>query len=338
MSIYMIGIDLAKSSFALHAVDRNGRRVWKKTVSRERLPLLIANIPPCKIAMEACGSCHYWARKFRDMGHYPLIISAQFVKPFVKSQKNDGNDSEAIVEAAFRPSMRFVSVKEVWQQDLQSLHRIRTRVLDSRIALSNQLRGLLGEYGIIVSEGVVKFRMEIPLILEDAESGLTDFFRTYLNELYEEFLILDDRIKKYDKDLKEIAEKNEVCWRLMTVPGVGVLTSTTFICAIGDPNSFRNGREVGAWLGLVPRQHSTGGVTKLRGITKRGDKYLRQLMVHGARSYLCQIKKKVNKSKYALRAEKLWDEKGYNKAAVALANRNARIMWSLLKNREDFVA
>jgi transposase len=337
MDIYMIGIDLAKSSFALHAVDRNGRKVWKKTVAREKLALLMANLPPCKIAMEACGSCHYWARKFREMGHEPLIISAQFVKPFVKSQKNDSNDSEAIVEAAFRPSMRFVSAKEIWQQDLQSLHRIRTRVLDARISLSNQMRGLLGEYGIIVSESVAKFRMEIPLILEDAENDLTDFFRIYLNELYEEYIILEERVKKYDRELKGIAETNESCQRLMKVPGVGVLTSTAFVCAMGDPNTFRNGREVGAWLGLVPRQHSTGGVTKLRGITKRGDKYLRQLMIHGARSYLCQVKKKINKNHYAIRAEKLWEEKGYNKAAVALANRNARIMWSLLKNKEEFL-
>lgn len=338
MEIYMIGIDLAKKTFALHAVDSRGQRIWKKSVQREKLANFLAQIPRCKVAMEACGGCHYWARKFKSMGHEALIIPAQFVKPFVKSQKNDANDAEAIVEAAFRPSMRFVSIKEVWQQDLQSLHRIRQRVLDARISLSNQIRGLLEEYGIVVSLGVEKFRSEIPFVLEEADNGLTDLFRRHLFELYEEFRILDAKVKKYDKELKLLAEENESCQRLMSIPGVGVLTSTAFIAALGNPRSFKNGREVGAWLGLVPRQNSTGGVTRLGGITKRGDSYLRQLLVHGARSYLCHVKKRKNKGAYASRAEKLWEEKGYNKASVALANRNARIMWSLLKHKENFVA
>lgn len=337
MELYMIGIDLAKTSFSLHAVDKSGRKLWTKTLKREQLADFMANTPACKVAMEACGGCHYWSRTFRAMGHSTFIIAAQFVKPFVKSQKNDSNDAEAIVEAAMRPSMRFVATKEPWQQDIQSLHRMRQRVLESKVSLSNQVRGLLAEYGVSVGLGAKRFRTELLEAIENSENQLTDLIRRYLSELYEEYVDLESRVRKFDKELERVAKTDPSCKRLMTVPGVGILTSTAFVSAVGDPNHFRNGREVGAWLGLVPSQFSTGGRTKLGRITKRGDCYLRQLMVHGARSFLCYLKKRQAEDAYSLRAEKLWKEKGYNKACVALANRNARIMWALLKNQQEFV-
>ncbi len=336
MEIYMIGIDLAKTNFSLHAVDRHGKCKWRKSLKRSQMLGFFSNHPAVKISMEACGGCHYWSRKFQEMGHEVFIIAAQYVKPFVKSQKNDRNDAEAIVEAAMRPNMRFVPTKQIWQQDLQTLHRVRQRVLDARVTLSNQARGLLLEYGVTINKGVSAFKTMVPLILEDAEENLSALLKSLLNDLYEEFKRLEAKKKEYDVMVKNIAEENEDCMRLMQVPGVGPLVSTAFVSGLGDPNHYKNGRQVGAWLGLVPRQFSTGGKTKLGRITKRGDSHIRQLLIHGARSYLSTIRRKGAKNRFEEKQLKMWEKKGYNKTSVAMANRNARVMWSLLKYKEDY--
>ena len=283
-AIKVLGIDLAKNSFQLHGVDKKGHVVLKKKLSRHKLTAFIANLPPCLIGLEACGGAHYWVRTFTQMGHTVRMIAPQFVKPYVKSNKNDAIDAEAICEAVQRPSMRFVPVKTIEQQDIQSIHRIRSQQVVRRTAQTNQIRGLVLEYGIVIPKGIASIRKAIPDILEDAEKPLTLLFRELLRELYNEVVHLDERIGTLEQKLKLICVRNEDCQRLLTIPGVGFLTATALIAAIGDITVFKNGRELAAWLGLVPRQHSTGGKPTLLGISKRGDSYLRTLLIHGGRS------------------------------------------------------
>lgn len=334
--INVIGIDLAKEIFHLHAVDEKNQVVWRKKLRRKEMLEFFINLEPVLVVMEACGGSNYWAQKLIKQGHQVKLIAPSFVKPFVKSQKNDRNDAEAIVEASSRPSMRYVSPKEMWQQDIQSVHRVRTRLVRSLVDLMNQARGLLMEYGITIPEGVAQFRKQIPLILEDAGNELSSQMRTLVRDFYEEYLEVLARKKKYDQVLDDIAEQNEDCKRLLSVPGVGPLTSTMFVSAVGDANSFKNGRQVSAWLGLVPRQISTGGKTRLAGITKRGDTHLRSLLVHGARSEILACHNRKIKSDHDTWVLDMVNKKGYNKTAVALANRKSRQMWAMLKNKEEY--
>lgn len=336
MELNMVGIDLAKESFQVHGVDRTGKVVLKRTLKRKQVVEYFVNLPKTTVCMEACGGSNYWARKFKSIGHDVKIVSAQYVKPFVKSQKNDYNDAEAIVEASSRPSMRFVSPKETWQQDIQSLHRIRQRLQSGRTALICQVRSLLLEYGIPIAEGVSEFNKNILLIIEDACNELTPQIRAAVLELYEEYKEVTKRKEKFDKILKDISAENENCKRLMQVPGVGPLTATAFVAAVGDPSHFKNGRQVAAWLGLVPRQHTTGGKAKLLGITKRGDVYLRSLLVHGGRSVAGNASRTKNKSNRDRWIEGKKQKKGTNIVAVAIANHNARVMWSMLRTGENF--
>ena len=280
----VLGIDLAKLSFQLHGVDDKGNTVLKKKLNRNKLCDFIARLPPCIIGLEACGGAHYWTRVFKQFGHTVKIIAPQFVKPFVKSNKNDSVDAEAICEAIQRPSMRFVPVKSIEQQDIQSLHRIRSQIVARRTAQANQIRGLLMEYGVIIPKGISYIRKEIPMILEDAENELSFLFRELLSGLYDEMVHMDNRVKIIERKLETICNQNEDCQRLLSIPGVGLLSATAMIAAIGNINVFKNGRELAAWLGLVPRQHSTGGKPTLLGISKRGDTYLRTLLIHGGRT------------------------------------------------------
>ena len=250
--VAVLGIDLSKMSFQLHGVDSKERAVLKKKLNRNKLLPFIANLPQCVIAIEACGGSHYWCRKFTEMGHTVRVIAPQFVKPYVKSNKNDAVDAEAICEAAQRPSMRFVPKKSVEQQDIQSIHRIRSQVVARRTAQANQIRGLLMEYGVIIPKGISFIRRNIPLILEDAENDLTVLFREMLNELYEEMVHLDERIEKMELKLKTIAANSPDCQLLLSIPGIGLLSATALLAAIGDVSVFKNGRELAAWLGLVP--------------------------------------------------------------------------------------
>jgi transposase len=291
--VVTIGIDLAKNSVHVFGVDAQGRQVLSKKVSRGKLSAFMVNQPPCLVAMEACGSAHHWARLFRDFGHEVRLIAPQFVKPFVKSNKNDAVDAEAICEAAQRPNMRFVAIKTVEQQDIQATHRMRSLTVERRTAQVNQVRGLLLEYGIDVPQGRAALMRRLPEILEDAATGLSERFRAELNTVLEELRHLDEQVAHYDTQIQAIAQNDETVQRLMTIPGIGALVATALVAAVGeDVGLFRNGRGLAAWLGLVPRQHSTGGRERLLGISKRGDVYVRQLLIHGARAVMRWVERK----------------------------------------------
>jgi len=275
MDITTLGIDLAKNTFHLHGVDKEGKVVLQKRLSRDKLSSFVANLSPCLIGMEACGGSNYWARQFQSFGHDVKLMGAQFVKPYVKSNKNDWLDAEAICEAVARPTMRFVSIKKLDEQDIQSLHRIRSLLVKQRIALSNQLRSLLMESGIVVAQKTGALVNKLPEILEDAENELTDFSRELFYDLYQELKRMVQKVKDYDKRVAALCSNNKVCKRLTALPGVGPLIATALVSTVGDGTHFKNGREMAAYIGLVPRQYSTGGKQKLLGISKRGDRYLR---------------------------------------------------------------
>ena len=335
-NITVLGIDLAKNSFQLHGVDEKGHRVLKKKLTRSKLVAFIAKLPPCLIGLEACGGAHHWVRVFSELGHTVKMIAPQFVKPYVKSNKNDAVDAEAICEAVQRPNMRFVPSKSIEQQDIQSVHRIRSLLVGRRTAQTNQIRGLLMEYGIIIPPGINQLRKAIPEILEDAENTLSPYFREFLRELYEEIVHFDERIQTIELRLKVISEQNEDCQRLLTIPGIGLLTATALIAAIADISVFKNGRELAAWLGLVPRQHSTGGKQTLLGISKRGDSYLRTLSIHGGRSVVRVAHKHQDKRNQWIGNIK--QRRGENISNVAVANKNARTAWALLTNKQNYCA
>lgn len=335
-SVKVLGIDIAKQSFQLHGVDEGGHIVFKKKLTRNKLVEVMANLPPCIVGMEACGGAHHWYRVFTEIGHTVHLMAPQFVKPFVKSNKNDAADAEAICEAVQRPSMRFVPAKSIEQQDVQSLHRIRSRLIANRTAQSNQIRGLLLEYGITIPQGMSHLRKRIPEILEDGENLLTGMFRGELGELYDEIIHLDKRIVSLEKKLESVSEQNADCKLLLTTPGIGLLTATALVAAIGDPSAFKSGRELAAWLGLVPRQHSTGGKSTLLGISKRGDNYLRSLLIHGGRSVVRTADKRGDyRSQWVSRLEQ---RRGRNISAVAVANKNARTAWAILTHKRPYAA
>jgi transposase len=327
----VLGIDIAKQSFQLHGVDCNGVTVLRKTLNRKKLCSFIAKLSVCTIGIEACGGANHWARVFQGFGHTVHMMAPQFVKPYVKSNKSDAADAEAICEAVQRPSMRFVPAKSVAQQDLQSLHRIRSQAVARRTAQANQIRGLLMEYGLLIPQGIVYIRKSIPAMLEDGENELTAMFRELLSDLYDEMVHLDERIKTLENKLKALCSQNEDCQRLLTIPGVGLLSATALVAAIGDINAFKNGRELAAWLGLVPRQHSTGGKPTLLGISKRGDTYLRTLLIHGGRTVVRVADK--HRDQRSQWISQLDARRGKNISAVAVANKNARVAWALLSQK-----
>jgi len=339
----ILGIDLAKNIFHVCEMNLQGRVVKRARLSREQLSAWVVMHFQGVIAMEACGGSHYWARTFEALGYEVRIIAAQFVKPFVKSNKNDRIDAEAICEAASRPQMRFVATRSEGQQDIQNLHRIRERLVCNRTALANEIRGLLLEYGIIIPKGITHLRNQLPSILEThRDSHSTLWHKTFL-DLYREFCDVDSRIEECDSSLKAISRTNEACVRLEKVPGVGTITATAIIAAVGSAKHFKNGREFAAWLGLVPRQHSTGGKSSLGRISKRGDPYIRRLLVVGARSVAIAAEKKRNHkdpNKRSINRTSQWlfnlaDRRGGNRAVVALANKTARRIWVVLRG-EDF--
>lgn len=332
--IAVLGIDLAKQSFHIYGVNDEGRKVISKKLTRKQLMVFIAQLPPCLIGLEACGGAHDWVRRLSAYGHTVRMMAPQFVKPYVKSNKNDEVDAEAICEAVQRPNMRFVPAKCIEQQDIQSLHRVRSLWVARRTAQANQIRGLLLEYGIVIPKGIGQVRRAIPAILEDAENALTCQFRTLLSELYEEMVHLDERITCVEQKLQTISSQHADCQRLLTIPGVGLLTATALIAAIGDISVFKSGRELAAWLGLVPRQHSTGGKATLLGISKRGDCYLRTLLIHGGRSVARVAHQKTDQRNQWI--SEIKQRRGENITNVAIANKNARIAWALLTKKETY--
>jgi len=334
MTINMLGIDIAKNTFQLHGADNSGKAIHKKRLARRDLAAHVANLPSCTIVMESCGGANYWARVFQRSGHSVKLISPQFVKPFVKTNKNDANDALAIVEAASRPSMNFVPIKQVEQQDIQSIHRVRTRIVRSRTALINEIRGLCLEYGVVLTPGAARVKSSLNAAIVDGANELTVSSRECMQGLYEELVDVEARLKKLDTKIRQLCRDNESCKRILKIPGIGELTATAIVAAVPDPKEFRNGRHMSAWLGLVPRQSSSGDKQVLLGISKRGDRYLRTLLIHGARAVLSHCKDADNDYNRWVTRKKA--TLSHNKAAVALANKNARIIWSMLNTGKDF--
>lgn len=285
--------------------------------------------------MEACGGAHHWARELQKLGHTVKLIAPQFVKPYVKSNKNDANDAEAICEAVGRPTMRFVSVKTIAQQDLQAIHRIRSELVRQRTAKVNQIRGFLAEYGLVVGRQVATLRRALPELLEDAENGLSFDFRALLEDLRQDLIRLDERVAEMDKKVHTLADSMPAAKLLQSIPGIGPISATAIVCAVGDGKQFKRGRDLAAWLGLTPRQQSSGGKDRLLGISKRGDTYLRTLLIQGAKSVLKVVDKKTDPR--SLWLQNLCARKHKNIAAVALANKNARIAWALLNNETSYL-
>ena len=330
----VLGIDIAKQVFHLVGMNEQGTILLRKRLYRAQVMTFIAQLPPMLIGMEACGGAHYWARRFQEHGHEVKLMAPQFVTPYRKANKNDMRDAEAIAEAVTRSTMRFVPIKSVDQQDLQALHRVRERLMKARTALLNETRGLLHAYGIIVPQGASTFRKHVLEKLANEATKLTPSSQELFQQLLEELAALDARIAAYDAQLAQVAQTHPVCQRLMTIPGLGELTATALVAAVSDASQFKNGRQFAAWLGLVPRQHSTGGKARLLGISKHGDLYLRKLLVHGARSCLRWVNRKSDRRSQWVRS--LMERRGWNRAAVALANKNARVAWALMSTEQVY--
>ena len=334
MKITHVGIDLAKHVFSVHGVDERGHCRLRRDLRRPQVLAFFANLGPCVLALEACASAHYWARELGKLGHEVRLINPRFVVPYRKSDKNDRNDAEAICEALTRPSMRFVAVKSPEQQALLTVHRARTLLSRQRIDLMNQIRGLLAEFGLIVSQGPAALRARLPEILEDADNALPDIARESFAELYDRWLDLERRLVDYDRRLRLLARQDTVTRRLMQLPGIGPITATAVVASAGDVGAFRNGRQFAAWLGLVPRHYASGGKGRTGRITKRGDAYVRTLLVHGARAALRSAHRREDGlGQWALAVK---DRRGPNKAAVALAAKHARILWAMLTREVDY--
>lgn len=336
MKITRVGVDLAKNVFQVHGVNRAGRCVWKRQLKRSNwLQVLTETLEPgCEIGMEACGGSHHWARELRSRGFVVKLVSPQFVKPFVKSQKNDANDAEAVCEAISRPSMRYVLIKTAEQQDLQAMHRIRDTLMRHRKAKANQIRGLVAEYGIVAPKTIVPLRKAIPDWLEDAENGLSDNFRALLFGLWEDFQQLEQRVKGIDRQIEAVSNTNADAKRLKQLRGVGPLVSTALVAQFGDGRQFTRGRQAAASIGVTPRHAGTGGKNQIYGITKRGDPYLRSILIHGARAVVSQAKQRDDTLSRWL--TDLADRTHTNVAAVALANKTTRMAWAMLRNGTDY--
>ena len=335
MNIVYLGIDLAKNVFQLCGLNQAGKPLYTKRVDRKILLQTIANIPACLIGVEASTGAFYWQREFEKLGHKVKVISPQYVKPFIHGQKNDGNDAQAIAVALMQPTMKFVPPKSPEQQDIQALHRARQRIVSHRTATICQIRGLLLDRGIPIGAAITRARRAIPLILEDAENGLSARMRRTIAELYELFLDLERRIGFFDKEIDTVFKQSEACQRIAKVKGIGPKTATAVIAAIGEGTEFKNGRHFAAWLGLVPRQHSSGDRQILMNMTKKGDKHLRTLLIHGARAVV-RVATNNNDSYLNQWVNQLKERRGFNKTIVAVANKNARIIWSILHSGTEY--
>jgi transposase len=331
--ITTIGIDLAKVVFQIHGVTEHGKVATRKQLKRAEMLKYFANLEPCLIGMEACGSAHYWARKLESYGHTVKLMAPQFVKPYVKTNKNDMADAEAICEAVSRPNMRFVAKKTVEQQAILSVHRARQGFVKARTAQANQIRGLLSEFGIIIPQGIGSIMKQVPEILEDGENGLPGTLRNLIERLAENLKEMDRQAKELEAQIQMWHRQNEASRKLAEIPGLGPITASAIVATVGDAREFKNGRQLAAWMGLVPKQNSSGGKQNLQGISKRGDTYLRTLMIHGARSVGRVIEQKAEPESWM---RKLMSRRNKNVAAVALANKNARIVWALLAHDRTF--
>ena len=331
-----IGIDLAKNVFQLHGTDRHGKLIWKRRLSRRQWLKALQEVAPasCEIGMEACAGAHHWARILEAQGYTVKLIPPQFVKPYVKSNKNDANDAEAICEAMSRPNMRFVAIKTVEQQDIQAVHRVRSGLMSERKSLSNRLRGLVAEYGLVAPLTLPALQSAIPGWLEDADNGLSERFRSLLHGLWGDLQRLTQRIAEMDKLIRLLADENAIIQRLQQLRGVGPLVATALVATVGTGQQYARGKQMAAAIGLTPRQHSSGNKDCLLGISKRGDAYLRTILIHGARAVISQAKHRNDPlSRWCIGLAK---RRHPNVAAVALANKTVRMAWAMMKNETNY--
>ncbi len=334
IKITSIGLDLAKSVFQVHGSDGHGRPVLRKKLRRGQVIAFFETLPPCLVGMEACGSAHYWAREIAALGHEVRLLPPQYVKPFVKTNKNDACDAEAICEAMMRPTMRFAPVKSAEQQSVLMVHRARELLVRQRTMVINALRGHCGEFGIVVARGACNISRLIAVIEDRCDARLPDLAREVLGVLVDQLRMVQARIAGLEKKLKAWHRSNEASRRLETVPGIGLITATALVATIGDGSQFRSGRQLAAWLGLVPRQHSSGGRDRLGRISKRGDGYLRRLLVHGARAVLRWSRP--DKGARSTWQQALLARRPVNVVLVAMANKTARIVWAMLTRDETY--
>jgi transposase len=325
-----------KMFFQLHGADAHGKAVWKRKLSRQKWIAALCKTMPadCEVGMEACAGAHHWAGVLTKYGYQVKLVPPQFVKPYVKSNKNDANDAEAICEAMSRPNMRFVKMKSVEQQDIQAIHRVRSELMSHRTAKINQIRGLVAEYGLVASLQVSSLRTALPLWLEDADNGLTDRFRALLNGLWGDLIHLDNRIAELNGEIEVIAKTDPMAKRLQQLRGVGPLVATALIATVGNGDQFNKGRQMAASIGLTPRQFSSGGKERLLGISKRGDAYLRTILIHGARSTIAHAKLKDDR--LSVWITDLAKRRHPNIAAVALANKTVRMAWAMMRSESDY--
>lgn len=336
MNNSVIGLDIAKNIFHMYTFNEEKSKPVKKKLTRAELLAFFANYPASLIGIEVCGGAHHWARELTKLGHEVILLNARYVKSFVVGNKNDFNDAAAIFDAVTRPNKRTVSIKTIEQQDIQLVHRIREGLVGKRTALVNQVRGLLSERGIVIPKGIKKVRVELPLILEDAENDLTDLSREMFAEQYEKLVVLDEEIRHQDRRITRLSNSNPLSQRFLDVPGIGAITATIIASDIGNGKGYQSSRDYAASLGNVPRQHSSGDKQVYLGISKRGNRYIRTLLIHGARSVLKYCSGKEDKLSLWLQA--LIERRGFNKAAVALANKNARILWAMASQDKEYDA
>ena len=327
--VSIIGIDLAKNVFQLYGADVDGKQCFSRQLRRSKLLGFLARQPRCMVAMEACGGAHYWAREVAALGHEVKMMHPRYVKPFVQVHKNDQRDAQAIAEAAARQNIPAVPPKSLDQQDLQAVHRVRERLVKERTAIGNELRGLLMEYGQVIAQGNRAVKTALPRLLEDASNGLTPIIRRLLHDLRAQWLARDEEVASLTRELASLSRDNDVCRRLQSIPGIGPINATLLYCHAGDVNRFRSGRQFGAYLGLVPRQHASGGKERLLGISKAGNVHVRKQLVHGARAAYKQL---LNAHQPSRLGEWVQGKTGKhpNKVIVGLANKLARIIWSLM--------
>ena len=331
--ITLIGIDLAKNIFRINCVDENGKRTMNKNLHRDSVIQFFAPLNECTVAMEACASSHYWGRTIESLGHTVKLIHPRYVTPYRLGDKNDANDAAAICAAAQRPDMRFVRLRSQRQSDIQALHRVREGLVTEKTATINRVRALLAENGIVIKQGPANVMTSLPSIIDDSCNDLSGLMRYLLHGQYEHLVHLCDQLAGLENQLRLLVAEEEEYKRLMQIPGVGLITATLLGSEVGNGSAFRNGRAFAAYLGLVPRQHSSGGKNMLLGISKRGNRYLRTLLIHGARTALRSIL--LGRSPFGGGVMEAWalsllERRGKNKTIVALANKLARIAWAML--------
>ncbi len=334
MKITTIGLDIAKRFFHVVCCNDQGRLVRKKMLKRAQVLAFFQNQPFCLVALEACATSHYWAREIQKCGHKVKLIPPQHVKAFLIGNKNDYNDALAIAVAAKQPHIKSVGIKTIEQQDNQAQHKARELAIRQRTALCNQIRGLIAEYGIILSQGVNNVRKNIPLMLDDETTQLSNAFKVVLAQLREQLKSLDNCIDTFGKTITESAKSNPICQRLLTIPGVGPMVSSAYFNEIGNGSNYRRGRDVSASLGIVPRQHSSGGKDTLLGISKRGNSYLRCLLIQGAKAVVSRANTKNDKLSQWI--NRLVQTRGHNRACVAYANKMARMAWAITISGEEY--